>query len=49
MLPELIDVDTVTEAEHIAAVTPGSCFAACMAALRAGVGQGAEQAVAAAR
>ena len=48
MLPELIDVDTVTEAEHIAAVTPGSRFAACMAALRAGVGQGAE-AVAAAR
>jgi rSAM/selenodomain-associated transferase 1 len=49
MLPELTDVDTVTEAEHIAAVTPGSRFAACMARLRAGVGQGAEQAVAAAR
>jgi uncharacterized protein len=45
MLPELIDVDTVTEAERIAAVTPGSRFAACMARLR----EGAEQAVAAAR
>ena len=45
MLPELTDVDTVTEAEHIAAVTPGSRFAACMAGLR----DGAEQAVAAAR
>lgn len=45
MLPELIDVDTVSEAEHIAAVTPGSRFAARMAALRAG----AEQAVVAAR
>jgi len=49
MLPELIDVDTVTEAEHIASVTPGSRFAACMGALRAGVGHGAERAVAAAR
>ena len=48
MLPELTDVDTVIEAEHIAAVTPGSRFAACMARLRAGVGQGTEQAVAAA-
>ena len=45
MLPELADVDTVTEAEHIAAVTPGSRFAACMARLR----NGAEQTVAAAR
>lgn len=45
MLPELADVDTVTEAEHIAAVTPGSRFAACMARLR----HGAEQTVAAAR
>ena len=44
MLPELTDVDTVSEAERIAAVTPGSCFAACMASLR----DGAEQAVAAA-
>ena len=49
MLPELIDVDTVTEAEHIAAMTPGSRFAACMAGLRDGVGHGAERAVAAAR
>jgi rSAM/selenodomain-associated transferase 1 len=45
MLPELRDVDTVTEAEHIAAVTPGSCFAACMARLW----DGAERAVAAVR
>src|SRR5208282_843583 len=45
MLPELTDVDTVTEAECIAAVTPGSRFAACMARLR----EGAEQAVVAAR
>ena len=44
MLPELTDVDTVSEAERIAAVTPGSCFAACMANLR----DRAEQAVAAA-
>ena len=44
MLPELTDVDTVSEAERIAAVTPGSRFAACMARLR----DGAEQAVAAA-
>ena len=43
MLPELTDVDTVAEAEHIAAVTPGSRFAACMAGLRAGVGQGADR------
>ena len=45
MLPELADVDTVTEAEHIAAVTPGSRFAVCMARMR----NGAEQTVAAAR
>ena len=45
MLPELTDVDTVREAEHIAAMTPGSRFAACMARLR----EGAEQPVAAAR
>jgi hypothetical protein len=44
MLPELTDVDTVAEAERVAAVTPGSRFAACMARLR----DGAEQAVAAA-
>ena len=34
MLPELIDVDTVSEAGHVAAVTPGSCFAACLARMR---------------
>ena len=45
MLPELTDVDTVSEAERIAAVTPGSRFAACMA----GLGDRAQQAVAAAR
>jgi rSAM/selenodomain-associated transferase 1 len=44
MLPELTDVDTIAEAERVAAVTPGSRFAACMARLR----NGAEQAVAAA-
>jgi rSAM/selenodomain-associated transferase 1 len=33
-LPELIDVDTVSEAEHIAATTPGSAFASCLASLR---------------
>jgi uncharacterized protein len=35
-LPELIDVDTAAEAEHIAAITPGSEFATCMSRLRAG-------------
>ena len=45
MLPELTDVDTVGEAERIAAVTPGSRFAACMAGLR----DHAQQAVAAGR
>ena len=40
MLPELIDVDTATEAELIAAVTPGSRFAGCMAALRVGAPRG---------
>ena len=45
MLPELTDIDTVREAERVAAMTPGSRFAACMARLRAP----AEQAVAAAR
>ena len=45
MLPELTDVDTVREAEHVAAVTPGSRFAACMTRLR----ERSQQAVAAAR
>ena len=45
MLPELTDVDTVHEAERVAAVTPGSRFAAYMARLR----EGAPEAVAAAR
>ena len=44
-LPELIDVDTVSEAEHIAATTPGSAFATCMTRLR----EGASQAVAVVR
>ncbi len=35
MLPQLADVDTVREAERIAAITPGSAFAACMDRLRA--------------
>ena len=34
MLPELTDVDTVREAEHVAAMTPGSRFEACMTRLR---------------
>jgi len=34
MLPELTDIDTVREAERVAAMTPGSRFAACMARLR---------------
>jgi glycosyltransferase A (GT-A) superfamily protein (DUF2064 family) len=45
MLPELTDVDTVREAQQIAALTPGSRFAACMARLR----EDASQPVAAAR
>jgi len=45
MLPELTDVDTVREAERVAAITPGSRFAACMSRLR----EREEQAVAAAR
>jgi uncharacterized protein len=45
MLPELTDVDTVREAEHVAAITPGSRFATCMTRLRDRKGQ----AVAAAR
>jgi len=38
-LPELIDVDTVAEADRIAATTPGSAFAACMTSLRDGAAQ----------
>jgi uncharacterized protein len=34
MLPELTDIDTVYDAERVAAVTPGSRFAACLARLR---------------
>ena len=45
MLPQLTDVDTVREAEHVAALTPGSRFAACMARLR----EPADQAIAAAQ
>ncbi len=33
LLPELADVDTVGEAERIAAATPGSAFATCVKAL----------------
>jgi hypothetical protein len=43
MLPQLTDVDTVREAEHVAALTPRSRFAACMARLR----EPADQAIAA--
>jgi glycosyltransferase A (GT-A) superfamily protein (DUF2064 family) len=39
MLPQLTDVDTVREAELVAAVTPGSRFAACLARMRAPAGQ----------
>ena len=39
MLPELTDIDTVREAERVAAVTPGSRFAACLARLREPAGQ----------
>ena len=45
MLPELTDINTVREAERVAAVTPGSRFATRLAQLREPVGQ----AVAAAR
>jgi glycosyltransferase A (GT-A) superfamily protein (DUF2064 family) len=34
MLPQLTDVDTVREAERVAALAPYSAFAACMARLR---------------
>ena len=33
-LPDLIDVDTVSEADRIADATPGSAFATCMSGLR---------------
>jgi rSAM/selenodomain-associated transferase 1 len=39
MLPELTDVDTVREADRVAAMTPGSRFAACMTRLRDREGQ----------
>jgi hypothetical protein len=39
MLPELTDIDTVREAERVAAVTPGSRFAARLAQLREPAGQ----------
>jgi uncharacterized protein len=45
LLPALTDVDTVREAERIAALTPGSRFADCLARVR----EGARQPVAAAR
>jgi hypothetical protein len=38
-LPELIDVDTVREADRIAAATPGSAFATCMSDLREGAAE----------
>jgi len=34
MLPELTDVDTVREAQQVAAMAPDSRFAACMSRLR---------------
>jgi uncharacterized protein len=37
LLPALTDVDTVREAERIAAQTPGSRFAACLGRMRDGV------------
>jgi uncharacterized protein len=39
LLPALTDVDTVREAEDIAALTPGSRFAACLARIREGARQ----------
>jgi glycosyltransferase A (GT-A) superfamily protein (DUF2064 family) len=33
-LPDLVDVDTVSEAEHVAAAAPGLRFAACLGGLR---------------
>ncbi|MGD0603329.1 MAG: DUF2064 domain-containing protein [Streptosporangiaceae bacterium] len=38
-LPELTDVDTVREADRIAAATPGSAFATCLSNLRDGAAQ----------
>ena len=38
-LPELTDVDTVREADRIAAATPGSAFATCMSDLRDGAAE----------
>jgi glycosyltransferase A (GT-A) superfamily protein (DUF2064 family) len=38
-LPDLVDVDTVREAEDVAAATPGSHFATCLAGLRDRVAQ----------
>ena len=38
-LPDLTDVDTVREADRIAAATPGSAFATCLSALRDGAAQ----------
>jgi len=35
-LPDLIDVDTVNEAERVAAAAPGSAFATCLTGLREG-------------
>jgi rSAM/selenodomain-associated transferase 1 len=49
MLPELTDVDTVREAEQVAAVTPGSRFAACLSRLREDAGQAVAPAAAGAR
>ncbi len=49
MLPELTDVDTVREAERVAALTPGSRFAACLARLHEGARQPVTPAVAGAR
>ena len=40
-LPELTDVDTAAEAEHIAADMPGSRFAACVRSLRERAGAAA--------
>ena len=39
LLPELTDIDTVREADRIAALTPGSRFAACLGRVRGGARQ----------
>ena len=51
LLPELTDIDTFCDAERVAALTPGSRFAGCLARLREGAWphDGAGQAVTAAR